>query len=243
MIWCECYVCLEFVFWLDEGLREVVQELIWFFFILWIDLCYYYSKMLIVDVSYEGFQFVGDVFVLENQWLFQYSCVLCFIWKGCIFVLESYEEFYVGLIFVVEKGYQVVCVVFGFFVEIVSDFNFWIEQILEQNGNIDVFLFYGELVLDWVMGKGMGWFFLFGVGLEESGYYLVFFWIGEVGLMLEQQVEFEEEVVWCKEDMCQQMFVKFWYCYLFIIFELYFLEVFCEDLLCWEWIMVLVIED
>ena len=239
----ERYARSEFAPWPDEGLREAAKELTWPFFILRTDLRHHHSKSLIVDVGYEGFQPLGDPSVPVSEWPRYHSRALRLTWEGHIFALESYEEFYAGPIFAAEKGYQAARAASGPFVEIVSDPDPWIEQILEQNGNVDVFPPYGEPVLDWETGKGTGRFFPSDARLEDSGKHPAFFWAGETAPTPEQRAEFETEVARRKEEMRQQMLAKPRYRHLLIISESHFLEILCEDLPRWEWVTVAADED
>ena len=238
----ERYARSEFAPWPDEGLREAVADLKGFVHIRRTDVRHSGLKSLVVDVADESFQPAGDPSVPASEWPHYHSCLLRLTWEGRIFALESYDEFYAGPIFAAEQGYAAARAASGPFVEIVSDPDPWIEQILEQNGNTDVFPPYGVPVLNWNTGKGTGRFFPLDARSEDGGVMAAYFWTGPAAMIPEERAEFEAEVQRREEERRREMLAQPRYRHLLILSESHFLELLCEDLPRWEWVTVTVAE-
>lgn len=254
----ERYAHSEFAPWPDEGLQRAARELKGFVHLRRTDLRHHDSKVLIVEVDDEHFQSCSGTFGPQNEWIpdpLRHDRLLRLTWENRwegslhhsnrIFALESYDEFYAGPIFAAKRGYDEARAVSGPFVEIVSDPDPWIEQILAQNGNVDLFPPSGEPVMMSERARAQnphlsetGRFFPPNARLSDSGTSTDFIWTGPAVPTAQERADFEAEVQRREQERLRQMLAKPRYRHLLIISGSHFVEILCEDLPRWEWVTV-----
>ena len=252
------YARSEFAPWPDEGLREAARELQGYVGIRRTDMRHDDPKVLVMDVADEHFHSSSGTLEPGRGWLpdpLRHDRLLRLTWENWweghihhsnrIFALESYDEFYAGPIFAAKRGYDEARAVSGPFVEIVSDPDPWIEQILEQNGNVDIFPPSGEPVMMSERARAQnphlsetGRFFPSNARLSDSGTSTDFIWTASTVPTAQEKADFEAEVQRREQERLRQMLAKPRYRHLLIISGSHFVEILCEDLPRWEWVTV-----
>lgn len=160
--------------------------------------------------------------------------------SGCLFALESYDEFYsrpYAHAYAWKKDSEP-----RFLHEVVNEPDAWIEELLADNPDTGVFPMFGSPVMvrddlraqnpSW--GEPTGRFFPPTARLEDGGRHYDFFNTSGEPFTPEEQGEIERR----KSDMRDEMLARPRYRHLFIASETHMLEVLCGDLPTWEWVEV-----
>lgn len=246
----------QFALWPDEGLLEAIRsfsgEMV---SILRTDLNHASPRVLTVDLADEFYRASP-----EDGWIVGpgggpdprcHSRQLRLTWESRwegqvhhsnrIFALESHDEFYAGPFLTFHPTRQGVPP--SWLYEVVNDPSPWITELLEENGNTDVFPPYGvpvavserERVLN-PHFKVTGRFFPEHARPEDTGSSMDFLWSGPQPPTPGEWAEARAEMTRLRDAQWQATRRRPRYRHLLIASNSHLLEVLCEDLPTWAWV-------